>query len=78
MTDTADLPQDLIDRGLQLSPEAKRKFAALLWESADVGDPDLRAELTRRWERYQDGTDPSHAAEDVIAELRARAERRKP
>jgi len=74
----ADLPQELLDQGMRLPPDARRKFAALLLEGTDASDADLRAELTRRWDRYKDGTDPSHAAEDVIAELRAQAERRKP
>ena len=58
MATAADLPQDLIDQGMRLPPEARRKFAALLWESADdspTGDPELRALLTQRWEDYKSG-----------------------
>ena len=78
MTDTADVPQELIDQGMRLSPDARRKFAALLLEGTNAGDAELRDELTRRWERYRDASDPSHSAEEVIAELRAQAERRQP
>jgi len=54
----ADLPQDLIDRGMRLPPDARRKFAALLLEGTDAipaGDPELKAMLTQRWNDYQSG-----------------------
>ena len=68
MTATLDLPQDLIDRVGALSDAQRGRLFALF--PADVG---LKAELTERWERYEDGTDPSYTAEEVMAELRAQA-----
>ena len=74
MTATVDLPQDLIDRGMQLSPAARRKFAGLLLDGVAAGDPELKALLTRRWEDYQSGKTKAIPVEEAKAQLRAFAE----
>ena len=69
MTATVDLPQDLIDRGMQLSPAARRKFAGLLLDGVAAGDPELKALLTRRWEDYQSGKTKSLSFEEADQRL---------
>ncbi len=72
MTATLDLPQDLIDRGMQLSPAARRKFAGLLLDGVEAGDPELKALLTQRWEDYTSGAVQAIPLDDYLRDLDAR------
>ena len=69
----ADLPQELLDQGMRLPPDARRKFAALLLEGTDAptGDPELKAMLTQRWEDYKSGKVQAIPIEEAKAQLRA-------
>jgi putative addiction module component (TIGR02574 family) len=56
-------------------PEAdQREFAAALNGALmpDDEDPELKAELDRRWQAYQSGEQPGIPAEEVYREVRAR------
>lgn len=75
------LSQELIDRGLQLPPDERERFANLLLDSLESGeaeDPELQAEIQRRWERYERGEEPAIPIEDFLAELQQRIDARKP
>ena len=76
MTATADLPQELIDRGLQLTPAARRHFAELLLDSVDYTPAELNAELDRRWEEYASGKVQAIPIDDFIRQLDRRIEER--
>lgn len=55
-------------------PEAEqREFAAALNGALmpDDEDPELKAELDRRWQGYQSGERPGIPAEEVYRQLRA-------
>jgi len=76
MTDTADLPQDLIDQGMRLPPAARRKFAALLLEGTDA--PSLASEAARAARRemlaariaeYQRGEVEAYSIEETLAAM---------
>ena len=70
MTATVDIPQDLIERGMQLSPAARRKFAGLLLDGVGAGDPELKALLTQRWQDYQSGKAKSLTIEESDERIR--------
>lgn len=83
-TAAVDLTPELVERGMKLSPDNRYRFAMELLASLDPTDEvlaaeraALKAELTRRWERLESGEDKALPADDVIAELRLRAEQRR-
>ncbi len=74
------LSQELIDRGLQLPPDERERFANLLLdslESGEVEDPELQAEIQRRWDRYESGEERAYSLEEFQAELQKQIEARK-
>lgn len=74
------LSQDLIDRGMQLAPDERARFANLLLDSLEDDEPEdreLQEEIQRRWDRYKSGEEPSYSLEEVMADLRKQAEDRK-
>ncbi len=74
------LSQELIEQGMRLAPEERERFANLLLESLEdeeAEDPELQAEIQRRWDRYESGEEPAIPLEDFLTELRQRIEARK-
>ncbi|MBX3401075.1 MAG: addiction module protein [Gemmataceae bacterium] len=74
------LSQELIDQGLQLAPEERERFANLLLDSLEgeeAEDPELQAEIQRRWDRYERGEERAYSLEEVMTALRKQAEDRK-
>lgn len=45
---SADIPSDLIERAMTLSPAAMRKFAGILWDAAE-GPPDDPELVRKEW-----------------------------
>ena len=78
-TSDVDLPADLVEQALKLSPAARVKFARLLLDAA-AGPPDdpvvVRKEwqevITQRIQGYLDGSIPAVDAEDALAEVERR------
>lgn len=74
------LTQDLIDRGMKLTPDERERFANLLLDSLDepaAEDRELQEELQRRWDRYKSGDDPGYSLEEVMESLKRQADGRK-
>jgi putative addiction module component (TIGR02574 family) len=73
------LSQELIDRGLQLAPDDRERFANLLLDSLEgdeAEDRELQEEIQRRWDRYESGEEPVYSLEEVMTALRKQAEDR--
>ncbi|WP_295539016.1 addiction module protein [uncultured Thiohalocapsa sp.] len=70
--------RQLLDEALSLSLDEKLLLVEEIWDSiaADGAPPPLttwqEAELDRREQRYREGAEPLHAADEVHARLRKR------
>jgi len=75
--EATELTDELIDRVRRLSPEDRDRLFDLVDMPIGEGDPEVQAEMQRRWDNYE--ADPSIAidGEVLLAELRARIEARK-
>lgn len=65
--------RELIERAKKLPVEWQEMIAGELMHDR-TGDLQLKAELTRRWERLRSGQDVGIPAESVVVELYARGD----
>lgn len=76
------LTVELVEQVRGLSDDDKGRLIGLAFYEHDPGTAEeraaLKAELTRRWERYKSGQDQAISADEFLAELRRRAEARGP
>jgi hypothetical protein len=68
--------RELIERAKKLPVEWQEMIAGELMHDR-TGDPELKAELTRRWERLRSGQEGTKSIEEVIAGLRRQNEARR-
>ncbi len=78
----SQLTDELVEQVRALSDEDRERLIDLTEPGYDPGTPAeraaLTAELTRRWERYKSGVDRGIPGDEFLAELRRRADARRP
>jgi putative addiction module component (TIGR02574 family) len=69
--------QELREEALKLSTEDREWLAQELWASVDDNDPELAAELNRRWDEIVTGKVQTIPWEQVKAELDERVAKKR-
>ena len=84
-TTDVELPTDLVEKALQLTPAQRRKLGNILLDSTEAppDDPELvrkewNALIAERIKGYLDGTIPTVDAEEALAEVERRFEEKHP
>jgi putative addiction module component (TIGR02574 family) len=82
--DEVKLTPELVTHLLKLTPDDRATLADIMWDSVEgpEGSPEevrqaWKDEIARRWERYKSGEERTYTLEEVMADLKAQAERRR-